>query len=94
MRLLGPETNKTVHQFSTGVETTGITCMAWACNRTRRNSESATSKNALESLEELLFDGNVLPKSKFALDLPRDLSQIDIERSLPKLSVLAPGSTS
>lgn len=94
VRIFGPESNKTVHQFSTGDETSGITCMGWACTRTSRSSESPGSKNALESLEDLLFDGNVLSKSKTALDLPRDLAQIDIERSLPRLSVIPTGSTS
>jgi anaphase-promoting complex subunit 4 len=92
VRILGPETNKTIYQFSTGDKTSGITCMGWACNRTSSSLGPLGSRNTLESLDELLFDGNLLAKRRTALNLPKDLAQIDIERSLPKLSVLPAGS--
>ena len=58
------------------------------------NLEPPGSRNTLESLEELLFDGNIASKRKTSLNLPRDLAQIDIERSLPTLSILPTGSSS
>lgn len=94
MRLVGAESSKTVHQFSTGDDTSGITCMAWVCNRTSRNSASRGPKNNLETWETLLSNNNILSEGKAPLDLPRDLALIDIEPSLPKLSVLTAGSTS
>jgi anaphase-promoting complex subunit 4 len=93
VRLVGAESSKTVHQFNTSTETAGITCMAWACNRTSRNSELQGSKNALGSWEALL-PADIISDGKGALDLPRDLALIDIEPSLPKLSVLAAGGGS
>lgn len=46
-------------------------------------------RKGLESWKDLLGkDGEVLDKQN-SLDLPRDLSLIDIEISLPKLSLLA-----
>lgn len=46
------------------------------------------------SWETLLSSEAILSENKEYLDLPRDLAQIDIERSLPKLSVLATGGSS
>ncbi|RFU31034.1 hypothetical protein B7463_g5333, partial [Scytalidium lignicola] len=91
VRLVGVESSKTVYQFSTGDHESNITCIGWASNLTKR-PDNATSKN--QDAWERLVDGDPSSfKKKDPLDLPRDLSLIDIEASLPKLSVLAAGGT-
>lgn len=93
MRILGPETNKTIHQFSTVDKTSGVTCIGWVCNHTRKNLELQESKNALQPLDEFSFDFNILSKGLITLDLPRDLAHYEIERSMPRLSLLPAGSS-
>ncbi|KFY87731.1 hypothetical protein V500_06804 [Pseudogymnoascus sp. VKM F-4518 (FW-2643)] len=93
VRLIGAESNKTVHQITISEEEdTEVTCLAWT-------SYSAASK----SLGDILAEAGPLwkdatgsgakGKSAQLLDLPRDLAAIDIESSLPKLSVLPSGGT-
>lgn len=84
-----------MHQFITGDgDGDGITCIGWASNLTRKVSDSVKSQKKRESWGDLLSDDGVEFETKEVLNLPRDLSQIDIETSLPKLSVLASGGTS
>lgn len=66
--------------------------MGWASNRICKHLGSAKPNKGLEPWEALLKDSNALSDSRSSLDLPRDLSLIDIETSLPKLSVLAGSS--
>ena len=91
MRLVGAESTKIVHQFSTGEGVSGITCMGWGSNVTNK---TASSRKSNASWDEVLSSDAVISEDKIPLDLPRDLSIIDIERSLPKLSLLAAGGTS
>ncbi|KAG9233604.1 anaphase-promoting complex, cyclosome, subunit 4-domain-containing protein [Amylocarpus encephaloides] len=91
VHLIGSESAKIVHQFSTGEAVSGITCMGWGSNATNKSS-SSTKRNA--SWEEVLNSSGLQDDEKFSLDLPRDLSMIDIEISLPKLSLLAAGGSS
>jgi anaphase-promoting complex subunit 4 len=91
VRLVGAESSKIVHQFNTGDEVSGVTCMGWAANFTRKTSSSGKSP---ESWEAFLAEDRILSDDAVSLDLPRDLSLIDIETSLPKLSVLAAGGSS
>lgn len=93
MRLIGAESNKTVHQITVSEEEdTEVTCLAWT-------SYSAASKSLGDILSEagpLWKDstgGGLKGKNAQLLDLPRDLAAIDIESSLPKLSVLPSGGT-
>jgi anaphase-promoting complex subunit 4 len=67
--------------------------MGWASNLTSRKRNEVGSKKSHESWEDLLQEDHMLG-SKAPLDLPRDLTFIDIETSLPKLSVLAAGGSS
>lgn len=67
--------------------------MGWASNLTGRKSNEMGSKKSHELWEDLLQEDDILG-SKAPLDLPRDLTLIDIETSLPKLSVLAAGGSS
>jgi anaphase-promoting complex subunit 4 len=94
VRLVGAESSKTVHQFSTSDELSGVTCMGWASNQISTNPGSAGPKNGPDPWEALLSDETILPESKAHLDLPRDLALIDIETSMPKLSVLPAGGSS
>lgn len=91
VRLIGAESSKIVHQFSTSEQGSGITCMGWGSTLTGKSSKSEKSD---ATWEELLGGEEVRPGNKVPLDLPRDLALIDIERSLPKLSVLAAGGAS
>jgi anaphase-promoting complex subunit 4 len=93
VRLVGAESSKIVHQFSMG-EVSGITCMGWGTNLISRKPNSVSSRKAPGSWEDFLGDQSVASEDKAPLDLPRDLTLIDIETSLPKLSVLAAGGTS
>jgi anaphase-promoting complex subunit 4 len=87
VRLLVAESGKTVHQIDTGVE--GITCLGWTANITSVSSLRAT----IDRFDEKPSGFDVRSKET-PLDLPRDLALIDIESSMPKLSVLPAGSTS
>ena len=93
MRLVGAESSKIVHQFNTGDEVSGVTCMGWAANFTRKTLSYESSLKSPESWESFLAEDRILSDDAPSLDLPRDLSLFDIETSLPKLSVLAAGGS-
>ncbi|KAH7418296.1 anaphase-promoting complex, cyclosome, subunit 4-domain-containing protein [Cadophora sp. MPI-SDFR-AT-0126] len=88
VRLVSAESSKIVLQFSAGDNVGGVTCMSWAANTMHRSS-SSSSKKKVESWASFLATDGDLSDEKAPLDLPQDLSLIDIEISLPKLSVLA-----
>jgi anaphase-promoting complex subunit 4 len=99
VRLIGAESTKVVHQFTTGAGKSGISCVGWVSNSTKKHIAAANGPKASGSWGNLLADD--VPTSEeplhgdgVPLNLPRDLSQIDIETSLPKLSVLASGGSS
>ena len=91
---MSAESTKIVHQFSTGNEVSGVTCMGWASNLTRRKHNEVSSKRGPGSWESLPNENSLSSENKKSVDLPRDLALIDIETSLPKLSVLAAGGSS
>ena len=68
--------------------------MGWSSNLTSRKRNEADSKNGDGSWGDLLAGGSIASENKVPLDLPRDLALIDIETSLPKLSILAAGAGS
>ena len=68
--------------------------MGWASNLIRRKRNAFDTKNASDSIGELLPQIPATWDNKTSLDLPRDLALIDIETILPKLSVLAAGGSS
>lgn len=90
---MGAESTKIVHQFKAAGES-GINHLAWASSLTRTTSNTPARVKGIQSWNELLAQDNSDSGDNYTLDLPRDLSQIDIETSLPKLSVLASGGTS
>jgi len=89
VRLVGAESSKIVHQFKTVEGTSGITCVGWATNFTNKTSSSMTVRKSFTQWDKILAKDSKLSEDASSLDLPRDLSLIDIESSLPKLSVLA-----
>jgi anaphase-promoting complex subunit 4 len=93
VRLVGAESSKIVHQFSTGSSISGVTCMGWTSNLAKKKSSLKQEKNA-QTWQGIFSKDGYYSKNKMALNLPRDLALIDIETSLPKLSVLAGGGNS
>ena len=64
--------------------------MGWSSNLTSKYPSVVNSKtNDLESWEDVLAEDSTSSVKNLPLNLPRDLALIDIEISLPKLSVLA-----
>jgi anaphase-promoting complex subunit 4 len=68
--------------------------MSWSSNTIGRKGESKGSSLIPDTLMNILGDGTKLSEEKRIVDLPRDLALLDIEASLPKLSVLPAGGTS
>lgn len=64
--------------------------MGWGANFTGKTSSLKDGS----SWGDLLESDFRISETKSPLDLPRDLSMIDIERSLPKLSLLQAGGSS
>ncbi|KAM3077296.1 hypothetical protein ACMFMG_006647 [Clarireedia jacksonii] len=97
VRLVGAESSKIVHQFSAasdGQKISGITCMGWKSNSIGKNTTQKSPKADTSTWEDLAkMESNLSDRESF-LNLPRDLSLLDIEPSLPKLSVLPGGGTS
>lgn len=95
VRLVGAESSKNVHQIAIGPHgATGITCLGWASSFTGKRSTGVgpvKDGSSWQNIFEEALDG---AGEREIVDLPRDLTLIDIESSLPKLSVLPAGSTS
>ena len=94
VRLVGAESSKIVHHFTTGDMASGVTCVGWATNITNKSASSQFGGKDMGSWGTFLTGDGILSDEKTPLDLPRDLSLIDIETSLPKLSVLAAAGSS
>jgi anaphase-promoting complex subunit 4 len=67
--------------------------MGWVTNLTSRKRNNVGSKNGAGSWGNLLEGEAIFSENPASLNLPRDLTLIDIETSLPKLSVLASGGS-
>jgi len=95
VRLIGAESSKNVHQIATSVGRLGeITCLGWGANFTSKKSKAIRNIRGVFSWKEILERRLDEGEDENPLDLPRDLSLIDVESSLPKLSVLLTGGTS
>ncbi|RGP80801.1 anaphase-promoting complex subunit 4 [Fusarium longipes] len=85
VRLMGLENNKAAHHIKVG-DTPGnkITHIGWASSSIADNSPTVVNR-ALESNlgDDLSLDGNSLP-----LDLPRELTFLEVDTALPKISPL------
>ncbi|KAH8165819.1 hypothetical protein CIB48_g2440 [Xylaria polymorpha] len=88
VRLMGLETNKTVHQMVICEGgTSSITSIGWAQNVAGKRPTSA-AQPCTRTWEQLASQGLDLSKKKSAADLPRELTFLEIETALPKLSPL------
>jgi anaphase-promoting complex subunit 4 len=95
VRLVGAESSKNVHQIAIGPHgATGITCLGWASNFTGKRSTGVGPVKDGSSWQNVFEEAFGGAGDRDTLDLPRDLTLIDIEPSLPKLSILLAGSTS
>lgn len=93
VRLISAFSGKTVHELPTRPQLLGpkTTCLGWAVNftnntATQRQLNDAGDDISLDDLLGLNADIPTLLKSK--ANLPRELTLIDMETSLPKLSTL------
>ncbi|KAI1190193.1 anaphase-promoting complex, cyclosome, subunit 4-domain-containing protein [Nemania serpens] len=88
VRLMGLETSKAVHQMTIGeAGKSNITSIGWAQNLAGKRPASA-AQSSIKTWEQLASQGLDLGKKKPAADLPRELTFLEIETALPKLSPL------
>ncbi|KAI0449526.1 anaphase-promoting complex, cyclosome, subunit 4-domain-containing protein [Xylaria acuta] len=88
VRLMGLETNKAVHQMAICEDgKSSITSIGWAQNLAGKRPAS-TAQSSARTWEQLASQGLDLSKKKSAADLPRELTFLEIETALPKLSPL------
>ncbi|KAI1180084.1 anaphase-promoting complex, cyclosome, subunit 4-domain-containing protein [Nemania sp. FL0916] len=91
VRLMGLETSKAVHQMSVcDAAQSSITCIGWAQNLAGKHPASAAAAQSsfIKTWEQLAQQGLDISKKKPAADLPRELTFLEIETALPKLSPL------
>ncbi|KHJ35645.1 putative anaphase-promoting complex component cut20 apc4 [Erysiphe necator] len=95
VRLINAESGKTVHQFTNDHQVSKVTCMGW-CSNKMINSTASSFCYISKEIEKFMQNENsdFLEDQVLPLDLPRDVSLIDIETSLPKLSTLPAGGDS
>ncbi|QPC78782.1 hypothetical protein HYE68_009534 [Fusarium pseudograminearum] len=85
VRLMGLENNKAAHHLKVG-DTPGnkITHIGWASSSITDNGSNVVNRALGNSLGDgLTLDGNSLP-----LDLPRELTFLEVDTALPKISPL------
>ncbi|KAK8061034.1 anaphase-promoting complex component cut20 apc4, partial [Apiospora hydei] len=90
VRLLGLENNKAIHQIpvcETG-SNRAITYIGWAQNRTGRRASPQPTESVTAALQDLSLDGTDDSDRKDVMDLPRELTFLEIETALPKISPL------
>ncbi|KAI0971677.1 anaphase-promoting complex, cyclosome, subunit 4-domain-containing protein [Xylaria arbuscula] len=88
VRLMGLETNKAVHQITIcEAGRSNITCISWTQNLAGKRPASAV-QSSVRTWKQLASQGLDLGKKKPAADLPRELTFLEIETALPKLSPL------
>ncbi|KAI8634954.1 anaphase-promoting complex, cyclosome, subunit 4-domain-containing protein [Xylariaceae sp. FL1651] len=88
VRLMGLETSKAVHQMAIcEAGKSRITSIGWAQNLAGKHSTSAT-ESSIKTWEQLASQGLDVNKVKSAADLPRELTFLEIETALPKISPL------
>ncbi|KAI9849162.1 MAG: hypothetical protein M1837_005392 [Sclerophora amabilis] len=92
LRIVSADNSKVVNQIEvSAAEDDEITCLGWGLNYTDSKGSKARIDASGDTLDDILgqiVQGNV---SNQTLDLPRDLAALDIEGTLPKLSMLPSG---
>jgi anaphase-promoting complex subunit 4 len=89
VRLMGLENNKAAHHIKVG-ESSGneITHIGWSSSRIADNRSSAVAQALKNNTDkDKSFNGDGLP-----LDLPRELTFLEIDTALPKISPLPSSS--
>lgn len=85
---MGLETNKAVHQMPIcEAGKSRITCIGWGRNNSGKRPDSASTASSLP-LEDVLSTGLFPSGKKPIVDLPRELTFLEVETALPKLSPL------
>ncbi|KAI5859345.1 anaphase-promoting complex, cyclosome, subunit 4-domain-containing protein [Durotheca rogersii] len=88
VRLMGLETNKAVHQIPVCAPgKSKITCIGWARNNAGKRPNPPTTSSTTfweDALARELFPGG----RKTTIDLPRELTFLEVETALPKLGPL------
>ncbi|RYP77702.1 hypothetical protein DL770_007048 [Monosporascus sp. CRB-9-2] len=88
VRLMGLESSKAVHQMTVCDPTTSqITCIGWARNHAGRRSNAQSDPSVL-AWKDLASRGLDSDDVKNISDLPRDLTFLEVETALPKISPL------
>ncbi|KAI1261912.1 anaphase-promoting complex, cyclosome, subunit 4-domain-containing protein [Xylariaceae sp. FL1019] len=88
LRLMGLETSKAVHQMTICDDgKSKITTISWAQNFAGERTAS-TSEPSVKSWEHLASQGFAVNKKKPSADLPRELTFLEVETALPKISPL------
>lgn len=88
VRIMGLENNKAVHNMQICNDGTAkITHIGWATNSITKKPKS----RILES-RELLLDSISLGNDSGALDLPQELTFLEVDTALPKISPLPSAS--
>ena len=91
VRIISAFSGKTVHQLAIGHTSSKVSCLDWAVNftnsvATQQQLKEVGQNVTLDDLLSLNADIPTLLKSK--ANLPKELTLIDVETSLPKLSTL------
>lgn len=100
VRLMGLENNKAVHHIRVSEDTSSkITHIGWSCNipgkpETRGRGQGQKSANSARSWRDAVSEEfSTGDKPDFdPIDLPRELTFLEIDASLPKISPLPAGS--
>ncbi|KAI0147258.1 anaphase-promoting complex, cyclosome, subunit 4-domain-containing protein [Xylariaceae sp. FL1272] len=88
LRLMGLETSKAVHQMRVCDDgKSKITTIGWAQNLAGERTAS-TAESSIKNWEQLASQGLAVNKTKPSADLPRELTFLEIETALPKISPL------
>ncbi|KAI1082374.1 anaphase-promoting complex, cyclosome, subunit 4-domain-containing protein [Whalleya microplaca] len=88
VRLMGLETNKAVHQMPVcEADKSKITYIGWTRNNARPLASSASASSAL-TWESLASRGVDASNSNPVTDLPKELTFLEVETALPKISPL------
>lgn len=94
VRLVGANSSKTVHEIPISQKNAStVTCIGWGSCFTGKPGTDG-SDNQEKSWIDAIGQTSVLREKSTVLNLPRDLSLIDVESSMPQLSVLPVGGIS
>jgi anaphase-promoting complex subunit 4 len=95
-RLIGADSNKVIHQIHASSQKkdqdTRVTCLGWGVNFTDpKGVKTQIESSPNSSLDEFLSQAVPPSTPGFIADLPAELALIDVDVTLPKLSVLPSG---